>query len=105
MKRVNVSPLGSAALAGTPHPIDREQTAIDLGFSGPARNSIDAVSDRDFALEAAFVCSVVMMHLSRLSEEIIIWNSQPFSFIELSDAFARAAPSCPRRRTRMWRSL
>ena len=98
MKRVNVSPLGSAALAGTPHPIDREQTAIDLGFSRPARNSIDAVSDRDFALEAAFVCSVVMMHLSRLSEEIIIWNSQPFSFIELSDAYCTGSSIMPQKK-------
>jgi argininosuccinate lyase len=98
MKRVNVSPLGSAALAGTPHPIDREQTAKDLGFSGPARNSIDAVSDRDFAVEAAFVCSVVMMHLSRLSEEFIIWNSQPFSFIELSDAYCTGSSIMPQKK-------
>ncbi len=98
MKRVNVSPLGSAALAGTPHPIDREQTANDLGFSGPARNSIDAVSDRDFAVEAAFVCSVVMMHLSRLAEEIIIWNSQPFSFIELSDAYCTGSSIMPQKK-------
>jgi argininosuccinate lyase len=98
MKRVNVSPLGSAALAGTPHPIDREQTAKDLGFSGPARNSIDAVSDRDFALEAAFVCSVIMMHLSRLAEEIIIWNSQPFSYIELSDAYCTGSSIMPQKK-------
>ena len=98
MKRVNVSPLGSAALAGTPHPIDREQTARDLGFSGPARNSIDAVSDRDFAVETAFICSVVMMHLSRLSEEIIIWNSQPFSFIELSDAYCTGSSIMPQKK-------
>jgi len=98
MKRANVSPLGSAALAGTPHPIDREQTAKDLGFSGPTRNSIDAVSDRDFAAEAAFVCSMVMMHLSRLSEEIIIWNSQPFSFIELSDAYCTGSSIMPQKK-------
>ncbi len=98
MRRVNVSPLGSAALAGTPHSIDREQTAKDLGFSGPTRNSIDAVSDRDFAIEAAFVCSVVMMHLSRLAEEIIIWNSQPFSFIELSDAYCTGSSIMPQKK-------
>jgi argininosuccinate lyase len=98
MKRVNVSPLGSAALAGTPHPIDREQTARELGFSGLSRNSIDAVSDRDFAIEIAFVCSVVMMHLSRLAEEIIIWNSQPFSFIELSDAYCTGSSIMPQKK-------
>ena len=98
MKRVNVSPLGSAALAGTPYPIDREQTAKDLGFSGPASNSVDAVSDRDFAVEAAFVCSVVMMHLSRLAEEIIIWNSQPFSFMELSDAYCTGSSIMPQKK-------
>ena len=98
IKRVNVSPLGSAALAGTPHPIDRGQTAKDLGFSDPIRNSIDAVSDRDFAVEAAFVCSVVMMHLSRLAEEIIIWNSQPFSFIELGDAYCTGSSIMPQKK-------
>ena len=98
LARVNVSPLGSAALAGTPHPIDRETTAKELGFSGPSRNSIDAVSDRDFACEAAFVCSLVMMHLSRLAEEIIVWNSQPFSFIELSDAFCTGSSIMPQKK-------
>ncbi len=98
LARVNVSPLGSAALAGTPHEIDRESTARELGFSGPARNSMDAVSDRDFACEAAFVCSLIMMHLSRLAEEIIIWNSQPFSFIELSDAYCTGSSIMPQKK-------
>ncbi|MGD0209368.1 MAG: argininosuccinate lyase [Desulfomonilia bacterium] len=98
LARVNVSPLGSAALAGTPHPIDRTATAKDLGFSSPARNSIDAVSDRDFACEAAFICSLIMMHLSRLAEEIIIWNSQPFSFIDLPDAFCTGSSIMPQKK-------
>ena len=98
LARVNISPLGSAALAGTPHPIDRNATAQDLGFSSPARNSIDAVSDRDFACEAAFICSLIMMHLSRLAEEIIIWNSQPFSFIDLPDAFCTGSSIMPQKK-------
>jgi len=98
LARVNVSPLGSAALAGTPHPIDRVQTAGDLGFSGPSRNSIDAVSDRDFACEIAFIDSMIMMHLSRFCEEIIIWNSQPFSFIELPDSFCTGSSIMPQKK-------
>ncbi len=98
LERVNVSPLGSAALAGTPHPIDRESTARELGFSSPARNSLDAVSDRDFACEAAFVCSLIMMHLSRLAEEIIIWSSQPFSFVELSEGFCTGSSIMPQKK-------
>jgi argininosuccinate lyase len=98
LKRVNVSPLGSAALAGTPHPIDRETTARELGFSGPARNSMDAVSDRDFACESVFVCSLVMMHLSRLCEEVIIWNSQPFSFITLPDSLCTGSSIMPQKK-------
>lgn len=98
LARVNVSPLGSAALAGTPHPIDREATAKGLGFSAPARNSLDAVGDRDFACETAFVCSMIMMHLSRLAEEIIIWNSQPFSFVDLPDAFCTGSSIMPQKK-------
>jgi argininosuccinate lyase len=98
LKRVNVSPLGSAALAGTPHPIDRQTTARELGFSAPARNSMDAVSDRDFACEAAFDCSLVMMHLSRLCEEVIIWNSQPFSFITLPDSLCTGSSIMPQKK-------
>lgn len=98
MKRMNVSPLGSAALAGTPHPIDRFQTAAELGFDGPCRNSLDGVSDRDFAVEAAFTGSLIMMHLSRLAEEIIIWNSQPFSFIDLPDGFCTGSSIMPQKK-------
>ncbi|HPI94155.1 MAG TPA: argininosuccinate lyase [Deltaproteobacteria bacterium] len=98
LRRVEVSPLGSAALAGTPHPIDRRFTADALGFSMPARNSLDAVSDRDFACETAFVCSMVMMHLSRLAEEIIIWNAQPFSFVDLPDAFCTGSSIMPQKK-------
>ena len=98
LARVTISPLGSAALAGTPHPIDSSGTAQALGFSAPARNSMDAVSDRDFALETAFVCAVIMMHLSRLAEEIIIWNSQPFSFIDLPDAFCTGSSIMPQKK-------
>jgi len=98
LKRMNVSPLGSAALAGTPHPIDRFQTAGELGFEGPCRNSLDGVSDRDFAIEAAFASSLIMMHLSRLAEEIIIWNSQPFSFIDLPDGFCTGSSIMPQKK-------
>jgi argininosuccinate lyase len=97
-KRMNVSPLGSAALAGTPHPIDRFLTAGELGFDGPCRNSLDGVSDRDFAIEAAFAGSLIMMHLSRLAEEIIIWNSQPFSFIDLPDGFCTGSSIMPQKK-------
>ncbi|MGC9323443.1 MAG: argininosuccinate lyase [Desulfomonilia bacterium] len=97
-KRVNVSPLGSAALAGTAHPIDRAMAARELDFSGPSRNSVDAVSDRDFAIETVFVCAVIMMHVSRLAEEIIIWNSQPFSFVELSDAHCTGSSIMPQKK-------
>ena len=96
--RLNVSPLGSAALAGTPHPVDRAMTARELGFTAPGRNSIDAVSDRDFAIEAVFVCGVIMMHLSRLAEEIIIWNSQPFSFMDLPDAYCTGSSIMPQKK-------
>ncbi|MFY9397293.1 MAG: argininosuccinate lyase [Desulfomonilia bacterium] len=98
MRRLNVSPLGSAALAGTPHPIDRFMTAKALEFDGPCRNSIDGVSDRDFALEAVFCLSMVMMHLSRLAEELVIWSSQPFSWIVLPDAFCTGSSIMPQKR-------
>ncbi len=97
-KRLNTSPLGSAALAGTPHPIDREMTAAELGFDGPSRNSMDAVSDRDFALEAVFDAATIMMHLSRMAEEIILWNSSPFSFVELSDAYCTGSSIMPQKK-------
>ncbi|MBN2297366.1 MAG: argininosuccinate lyase [Deltaproteobacteria bacterium] len=97
-KRLNESPLGSAALAGTPHAIDREMTASALGFDRPCRNSMDAVSDRDFAIEAAFDASTIMMHLSRMAEEIIIWNSSQFSFVELEDAFCTGSSIMPQKK-------
>ncbi|MBN1636862.1 MAG: argininosuccinate lyase [Deltaproteobacteria bacterium] len=96
--RVNVSPLGSAALAGTPHPVDRFMTASALGFDAPSRNSIDAVSDRDFVLEVVFAAALVMMHLSRLAEEIILWNSQEFAFIELPDAYCTGSSIMPQKK-------
>ncbi|HHO77131.1 MAG TPA: argininosuccinate lyase [Deltaproteobacteria bacterium] len=98
LKRLNTSPLGSAALAGTPHLIDREMTSSALGFDEPCRNSMDAVSDRDFAIEAVFDASIIMMHLSRMAEEIIIWNSSPFSFVELSDAFTTGSSIMPQKK-------
>ena len=98
LRRLNVSPLGSAALAGTPHPVDRSMTAAALGFDAPCRNSIDGVSDRDFALEAVFCSSLVMMHLSRLAEELVIWNSQPFSWVVLPDAFCTGSSIMPQKK-------
>ena len=97
-KRLNQSPLGSAALAGTGFPIDRKATAEALGFDAPTANSLDAVSERDFAvdyLHAAALCSV---HLSRLSEEIILWASQPFAFVTLPDAWSTGSSIMPNKR-------
>ena len=87
-RRMNESPLGAAALAGTSFPIDREMTANALGFDRPSANSLDAVSDRDFALEFLGVASICAMHLSRLSEELVIWSSSQFQFVSLSDRFS-----------------
>ena len=84
-RRVNICPLGAAALAGTPVPIDRRQTAEELGFEAIYANSLDAVSDRDFAVEFMAAASLVMVHLSRLSEEVILWASEEFAFVSLSD--------------------
>ncbi|GAC1348145.1 MAG: argininosuccinate lyase [Acetobacteraceae bacterium] len=96
--RLNECPLGSAALAGTSFPIDRFMTAAALGFSRPTANSLDAVSDRDFALEFLAAAAICAMHLSRLSEEIIIWCSAPFGFIRLSDAFTTGSSIMPQKR-------
>ena len=98
LKRVNVSPLGSAALAGTSYPLDREFTAKLLGFSDVSRNSMDAVSDRDFVAETIFNCAMVMMHLSRLSEELILWSTDEFNFIELPDAFCTGSSIMPQKK-------
>ena len=96
--RLNESPLGAAALAGTSFPIDREATAKALGFARPMANSIDAVSDRDFALEFLAAAALAGVHLSRLAEEIVIWSSDQFRFIELSDAFTTGSSIMPQKR-------
>jgi argininosuccinate lyase len=96
--RMNESPLGAAALAGTPYPIDRDMTADALGFDRPMANSLDAVSARDFALEALSCASICATHLSRLSEEIVIWTSAQFRFIALSDAFTTGSSIMPQKR-------
>ncbi len=98
LKRLNVSPLGAGALAGTGFPIDRHKTASLLGFSEPARNSLDAVSDRDFALEFLSAASILMMHLSRLSEELILWSSQEFGFVTLPDSHTTGSSIMPQKK-------
>lgn len=98
LKRINLSPLGAGALAGTTFPIDRHLTAEMLGFEGIYENSLDAVSDRDFILEFLSGSSILMMHLSRLCEEIILWSSQEFQFIELSDAFTTGSSIMPQKK-------
>jgi argininosuccinate lyase len=97
-KRVNVMPLGAAALAGTSFPVDREYTARLLGFESPAANSLDAVSDRDFVIEFCSAAALVMMHLSRFSEELILWSSAQFNFIELSDRFCTGSSIMPQKK-------
>ncbi|MFL0672118.1 MAG: argininosuccinate lyase [Erythrobacter sp.] len=96
--RLNESPLGSAALAGTGFPIDRDMTAAALGFDRPSANSLDSVSDRDFALEYLFVCSACALHLSRLAEELILWASQPFGFIRLPDSLSTGSSIMPQKK-------
>ncbi len=96
--RMNESPLGAGALATSTHPIDRDRTAQLLGFTKPMDNSLDAVSDRDFALEFLSACSILMMHLSRFSEEIILWCSWEFQFIELDDAYATGSSIMPQKK-------
>lgn len=98
LKRINISPLGAGALAGTTFPIDREYSAKLLGFEGIYENSLDAVSDRDFILEFLSNSSTLMMHLSRFSEEIILWSSQEFQFIELDDAFSTGSSIMPQKK-------
>ncbi len=97
-RRLNVSPLGAAALAGTAFPIDRQTTAAALGFERPAANSLDAVSDRDFALETLAAASICAMHLSRFAEEIVIWSSAQFRFVALSDSFTTGSSIMPQKR-------
>ncbi len=98
LKRVNVMPLGSAALAGTSYPLDREFTASLLEFDSISRNSMDAVSDRDFVAETIFNCALVMAHLSRLSEELILWSTEEFGFIDLPDAFCTGSSIMPQKK-------
>jgi argininosuccinate lyase len=96
--RTNVSPLGSGALAGTTFPIDRHYTASELGFAGIYSNSLDGVSDRDFAIEFLCAASLIMVHLSRLSEEIILWASQEFNFVALKDTCATGSSIMPQKK-------
>jgi argininosuccinate lyase len=98
LKRVDVLPLGSGALAGVAYDIDRDFVAGELGFSAVSRNSMDAVSDRDFVLEYEAAASVCMMHLSRLAEEMVIWSSAEFAFIELDDAYATGSSIMPQKK-------
>lgn len=97
-KRVNILPLGAAALAGTTYPINRERTAELLGFDRPTENSLDSVSDRDFAIEFTHVGALIMMHLSRMSEELVLWASAQFNFIELPDRFCTGSSIMPQKK-------
>jgi argininosuccinate lyase len=98
LTRVNVMPLGSGALAGTNYPMDREYTARLLGFSSVSDNSLDAVSDRDYVLEVLSALAIVAMHLSRLSEELVLWSSQEFQFIDLPDSFCTGSSMMPHKK-------
>lgn len=97
-KRMNYCPLGAGALAGTTYPLDREYTASLLGFDGPTLNSMDSVADRDYLIEFLAALSTVMMHLSRFSEEIIIWNSNEYQFVEIDDAFSTGSSIMPQKK-------
>ncbi len=96
--RMNLCPLGSAALAGTSFPLDRQMTAVALGFDGPTRNSLDGVSDRDFALDYLTCATQTALHLSRLAEEFVLWASQPFGFVALSDQWSTGSSIMPQKR-------
>ena len=97
-KRMNYCPLGSGALAGTTYPLDREYTAELLGFYGPTLNSMDGVSDRDYLIEFLSALSTIMMHLSRFSEEVIIWNSNEYQFVEIDDAYSTGSSIMPQKK-------
>jgi argininosuccinate lyase len=97
-RRMNYCPLGAGALAGTTYPLDREYTAELLGFDGPTANSMDSVSDRDYVIEYLSALSVIMMHLSRFSEEIIIWNSNEYGFVEIDDAYSTGSSIMPQKK-------
>ncbi len=96
--RVNVSPLGAAALAGTSYPVDREMTAKELGFDAVAENSLDAVSDRDFIIEFNAAAALVMVHLSRMAEELVLWSGDAFGFVDLGDAFCTGSSIMPQKK-------
>ena len=98
LKRMNTCPLGSGALAGTTYPLDRQYTAELLGFEGPTLNSMDGVSDRDYLLELLSALSITMMHLSRFSEEVIIWNSNEYQFVEIDDAYSTGSSIMPQKK-------
>ncbi len=97
-KRLNICPLGSAALAGTSFPINREMTATKLGFDAPSQNSMDSVSDRDFMIEFNAAAALMMMHLSRMAEEMILWSSDAFKFVDLGDAFCTGSSIMPQKK-------
>ncbi len=97
-KRINIMPLGSGALAGTTYPLDREFVAEKLGFSGVTKNSMDGVSDRDFAIELASTLSMLMMHLSRFCEELVLWSSHEFSFVEMDDSYSTGSSIMPQKK-------
>jgi argininosuccinate lyase len=97
-KRVNRSPLGAAAMAGTPHPIDRERTAALLHFSAPMPNAMDAVSARDHVLELASTCAIIATHLSRMAEELVVWSTREFGWVRLSDAWSTGSSIMPQKR-------
>ncbi len=97
-ERVNVSPLGAAALAGTGYPIDRQMTADELGFGGVCANSLDAVSDRDFVIEFAAAAALIMVHLSRIAEELVLWSAEGSGFVDLGDAFCTGSSIMPQKK-------
>lgn len=97
-RRMNVCPLGAGALAGTTYPLDREYTASLLGFAGPTLNSMDSVSDRDYVIELLSALSIIMMHLSRFSEEVITWNSNEYHFVEIDDAYSTGSSIMPQKK-------
>ncbi len=98
LERMNYCPLGAGALAGTTYPLDREFTAAELGFAGPTLNSMDSVSDRDYLLELLSCLSITMMHLSRFSEELIVWNSNEYRFVEMDDAYSTGSSIMPQKK-------
>ena len=97
-QRMNYCPLGSGALAGTTYPLDREYTAELLGFAGPTLNSMDSVADRDYVIELMSALSTIMMHLSRFSEEVIIWNSNEYQFVDIDDAYSTGSSIMPQKK-------